>query len=340
MGASFKLMGKDFAETLIQTTSNPLIGLFIGILATSIVQSSSATTSIVVGMIAAGTLSLRGAIPIIMGANLGTTVTNIIVSMGHITRPTEFKRAFAGATVHDFFNILTVIIFLPLEYFTHYLEHSAIFLQELFSGIGGFKLLSPLKFIVKPVANQILNGIGLISTSELLIAGIGVFIAFAILFLSLSRLVKLMKQVMIGRVEKLLHNYLFVNAGRCFVCGIILTAIIQSSSVVTSLVVPLVGAGILTIEQIFPYTLGANIGTTVTAMMASFVTQNPTAISAAFVHLLFNISGMLVWYPLRRVPIGIAKWFGNIAAKRRYLAVVYVAVVFYVVPICLALLTR
>ena len=93
MGDALKLFGKDFAERLITSTSNPIVGLFIGILATSIIQSSSTTTSILVALVGAGSLSEINAIPILMGANIGTTVTNTLVSMAHITRGQEFKRA-------------------------------------------------------------------------------------------------------------------------------------------------------------------------------------------------------------------------------------------------------
>ena len=79
-------MGEDFAKNIISTTSNPFVALFIGILSTTIFQSSSTTTSLIVGMVSAGALTLNGAIPMIMGANIGTTVTNTIVSIGHINR--------------------------------------------------------------------------------------------------------------------------------------------------------------------------------------------------------------------------------------------------------------
>ena len=96
IGLAFKLFGKEFAQTLIETTTHPFVGLFIGLLATSLVQSSSTTTSMTVGMVAAGALTIEGAIPIIMGANIGTTVTNTLVSLAHFTRPQEFRRAFSG----------------------------------------------------------------------------------------------------------------------------------------------------------------------------------------------------------------------------------------------------
>ena len=340
MSSSFKMLGSGFAEGLFTLTSNPIIGLFIGILATSIVQSSSCTTSVVVGMVAAGVVPLRGAVPIIMGANIGTTVTNIIVSLAHITRPTEFKRAFAGAIVHDIFNLLSVIVLLPLESWTHYLEHGGVLLANIFSDIGGFKVASPLKIIVSPLAKYILSIFGGLIANHTLAGLLSLALALIVLFLSLVQIVKLMRRIVIGKVERLIHGYLFANALRSMVLGLIITAIIQSSSVVTSLAVPLVGAGILSIEQVFPYTLGANIGTTVTALLASLITQSPIAIAAAFVHLLFNLSGTAIWYPLRRVPITIAKKISNFVNKKRYLALVYLVIVFYGFPLLLIFLTQ
>ena len=98
LGSSFKLIGGNFAEQLLATAQNPFLGLFIGILATSIIQSSSTVTSIAVGLAAGGALDLQTAIPIIMGSNVGTTVTNTIVAAGHINRPDDFRRAFSAAT--------------------------------------------------------------------------------------------------------------------------------------------------------------------------------------------------------------------------------------------------
>ncbi len=344
LGAAFKLFGKGFAESVLRTTSHPLIGLFLGILATSVVQSSSATTSIVVGMVAASTnaLPLSNAVPIIMGANIGTTVTNTIVAIGHITRPQEFRRAFAGATVHDFFNFLSVLVFLPLELTTHYLEKSAVALQKLFVNVGGLKFVSPLKMIVKPAVHFIRDSVLDLGIGKTAAAVICLIIALVLLFLALARIVQLMRSLIIGKVEALIHDYLFQNAFRSFIFGLLLTAFVQSSSMVTSLAVPLVGAGILSLEQVFPYTVGANIGTTFTAIMASFVTANPAAIATAFVHLLFNISGTILWLvlPLRKVPITLAKKLGELAYRKRSLAIAYVITVFYGVPLILYFLTK
>ena len=115
LGGSFKMMGKDFAIGLLGVTSKPIVALFSGMLATVLVQSSSVTTSIIVGLVASGTLPMNGAIPMIMGANLGTSVTNSIVSLGYMKNQANFRIAFAAATIHDLFNFLTVLVMLPLE---------------------------------------------------------------------------------------------------------------------------------------------------------------------------------------------------------------------------------
>lgn len=84
---SFAFLGEGFARRLVETTDNPFVGSFVGILATSIVQSSSTVTSITVGFVAGGALPVTSAIPIIMiimGSNMGTSVTNAIVAAGQI----------------------------------------------------------------------------------------------------------------------------------------------------------------------------------------------------------------------------------------------------------------
>ncbi len=309
MSTAFTLAGTGFAQRLLSTASDPIAGLLIGFLTTSIVQSSSSTTSIVVGLCAAGTLPLRLAVPIIMGANIGTTVTATIISFGHITRPKEFEKAFSAATVHDFFNILAVVVILPIELFFHPVERMAVFLEQLFAGIGGLHLTSPLKAILTPLSDLIS---GLIPWAVPLLA-----IALFGLFFSLTRMVKIMRQAVLARVETLFNRILFRNDTASFTLGMILTAIVQSSSATTSLMVPLVGTGVLSVRKIFPYTLGANVGTTITAILASLATGKPEAIMVAFAHLSFNLLGICIWYPLRIIPLWLARKAGHLAAHSR-----------------------
>ena len=199
---AFKGFGKEFAERLITTTSNPFVGLLIGILATSIIQSSSTTTSMVVAFVAAGTLTVGGAVPIIMGANIGTTVTNTLVALGHITRKEEFKRALSGSTMHDFFNILTVIILFPIEMSTHYLEKAGTFLSSAFCDMGGISFTSPIKVVVKPAVNFIHNIVETyLNLSEHMISIAMLIIAILLLFASLYNITKVMRSLVIQKAD-------------------------------------------------------------------------------------------------------------------------------------------
>jgi len=333
MGASFKFFGKNFAETLLVTTSSPLVGLFIGILSTSIVQSSSTTTSITVGLVAAGGIDVMHAIPIIMGANIGTSVTNTLVSVGHISRPAEFRRAFAAATVHDFFNLISVLIMFPLQLTTNFLGRASSSLATQFASVGGLKLLNPLKTIVKPAVHGIEH-----ATHE---SGTLMLIASLILlFLALRYIVVILRSLVIGKVETFFNETLFKNAARAMLLGLVLTVMVQSSSITTSLVVPLAGAGILTLRQVFPMTLGANVGTTVTAILASLVTSDPAAVTVAFAHLLFNVFGIIIIWPMRRVPLFLAETLAGWSIRSKIVPIVYILVIFYMIPLILISLTR
>jgi len=344
MSHAFKGFGEGFAETLIATTSNPFVGLFIGILATSLIQSSSTTTSMVVAFVAAGAISIRNAVPIIMGANIGTTVTNTLVALGHITRKEEFKRAFSGATLHDFFNILTVIILFPLEMATHYLERAGTFLASTFCDIGYLKFTSPIKFIVKPAVHFIDNLVSLAmpSASGTVLYITMLIVAFFLLFGSLYGIVRIMKSLVAKKADMILGKIIGQNVVLAMFMGMLFTSIVQSSSITTSILVPLVATGILQIEHSFPIVLGANVGTTVTAILAS-LTGNVAGVTIAFVHLVFNVTGIFIIYPLKRlrvIPLKAARFVAEKFAEHKIFAVVYVLSVFYMLPLAVIFLSK
>jgi len=326
LGAALKFFGKDFVENIISATEHPMIGLFIGILSTSVVQSSSTTTSIVVALVGGNILSISNAIPIILGANIGTSITNTLISLGHIARRIEFSRASAAAVVHDFFNILTVIIIFPIQYYTNFLGISAKFVATIFEGMGGLKFSSPIKLIVNPLIEltiKITNGSGIIM----------VIIALVCILLVLRFFSKIVKTLVVHKAEVFFSNYIFRTYSLSLLFGMILTAIVQSSSITTSLIVPLAGAGILTLNQIYPYTLGTNMGTTITAILASFSTGNIAAVTIAFSHLLFNIFGIAIFTPLKNIPIFFAVKYSDIVKNHRIAAIIFILTTFFIIPI-------
>jgi len=458
MGSSFKCLGGRGAGDLFQVTDNPIAGLMVGILATVLVQSSSTSTSIVVGLVGAGQISVRNAVPIIMGANIGTSVTNTIVSMSQMGDRKELERAFAGATVHDMFNFLTVLVLLPLELVVGAIQGeggpiywTAVGLTDAFMGSGGTDatFTSPTKAIVGPVGKLILKtnkdlikalsyglpaelalpagaqppggceAAGLpadcgsgsfmclasgvakswkkvdkkafaalpscegfvaagsgsaplelcagqatsgtcylaaqaseffeseVQGGKILKAGalaelgdvgggiFGLVLSLVLLCGALFFLVKLLEALLMGPARRVIARAVHMNDYLAMMVGAGLTFLVQSSSVVTSVLTPLCGIGILPIEKMLPMTLGANVGTTLTAMLAAVSLLQANTISIALCHLFFNVYGILIWFPapvMRKVPLTAALTLGLYASFYRFVPVLYVFVAFVILP--------
>eukprot|EP00057_Strongylocentrotus_purpuratus_P011461 XP_011665935.1 PREDICTED: sodium-dependent phosphate transport protein 2C isoform X2 [Strongylocentrotus purpuratus] len=473
MSSAFRLLGgKEAGEVFSQNDllNNPVCGLMIGILATVLVQSSSTSTSIVVSIVAAGILPVRPAIFIIMGANIGTSVTNTIVSMAQSGNRSEFRRAFGGAVVHDMFNWLSVICLLPLEYATGYLYR----LTNLI--VASFKIetkkgakLELLKVLTKPFSLRIIQidskKISQIATGELeaenqsllkvwckteevpqivnqtanayianttaypptyttgwggwggwgnvfntsgtdtgfnktttgypvwwdatgtstppsgnpttdasgqitqmvkinvekchfifnntglsdrAIGGILLVIALVMLCSCLVMMVKALNSLLKGRVAGIIRKTLnadfpgpfrHLTGYAAILVGAGITFLVQSSSVFTSALTPLVGVGVITLDRMYPLTLGSNIGTTATGLLAAMASSGDkleNSIQIALCHLFFNISGILLWYPIpimRNIPIMLAKKLGNTTAKYRWFAIMYLILMFFFLPL-------
>jgi len=345
MGAAFKGFGKDFAVALISTTSNPFIALFIGVFCTSLVQSSSTTTSIVVGMVGSGVLTVGNAIPIIMGANIGTAVTNTMVALGHVGRREEFKRAIAGATVHDFFNLLCVAILFPLELMFGFLQKTAMWLSAIFVGVeSGGTFNSPVKAVTKPLINLVKHlFIDTFQIEHTLAYILMLVLALTVIFIALYFIVKIMKSMIMGKAEMVFDNVLGQNALIAFGAGLLFTIVVQSSSITTSLMVPMVAAGMVQLEMLLPIVLGANIGTTITALLASLAVGNVAAISIAFVHILFNFIGVVFISQVslfRQIPLKLARGLGELAYHKRRYAFVYVIGLYFIVPATLIFVSK
>ena len=346
LGSGFRLLGEDLIQGFFTTTENPFMGLLLGVLATTLVQSSSVTTAMIVGMVAApeNALPLINAVPMVMGANIGTTVTCTIVALGHLGHREEFERAFPIAICHDIFNYLAVLILLPLEMTTGFLQSVAVWCTGFLGGVGGVVYQSPLRSALSlGLAPVLATGEALLNSQAnravFLIAVSGIFIVAA-----LSFIVKVMRDTVQTRVERVVNKALGFNAVLSMLVGAVVTVMVQSSSITTSLLVPLGGAGLLKVDRAFPVTIGANIGTTVTGFLAALAVSGPNAtagLQIALVHLLFNLSGTLLLYPIktiRNIPLNLSRSATQLAVRSRLLTLVCVALLFYGLPtICIAL---
>ena len=344
LGAGLRALGGGVLDSFFQATENPFIGLMVGILATTLMQSSSVTTSMIVGLVAApvNPIPVANAIPMIMGANIGTTITNTLASLAHMGRKEEFRRAFSVATVHDFFNYIAVLVLLPLELLTGFLRTSATWLSDALSGLGGADYDSPIKGAISAGSVPIEALLRAVFPTERSMAIAYIAISALLIFVTLISIVKVMRSSMQSRMEALVSRALAKNAWIAITVGVVATVMVQSSSITTSLMVPLAGAGVLTLRQAFPVTLGANLGTTVTALLAALAATDVNAqagLTIALVHMLFNVSGIVIIYPfepIRRIPLLLARTLADVAVRSKGWAIVYVVGLFYVVPMLFA----
>lgn len=335
--AGIKGFGSDFTDALFDGVSNPLAGLFVGVLGTVLVQSSSVTTATIVGLVAAGTLSVDAAVPMIMGANIGTTVTNTIVSLAHLRRSNEFTLAFTAATMHDFFNVMVVAILLPLELITGFLSSTARSITEFLSGgsLGG-SFDSPIKGAVKWLAGHIESFIELFFSNDNVLATIFLVVGIGLIIFTLTFITKNMKTLVAARIENSINAALARSGLIGMLVGVVVTISVQSSSITTSILIPIVASGVLTVRNAYPITLGANVGTTITALLAALGAGAVDGLTIAIVHTLFNVLGIVLIYPwqkLRYIPVTLATGLAELAVNRRPLALAYVGTVFVALPI-------
>jgi sodium-dependent phosphate cotransporter len=346
LGGGFELLGADTVQRFFAATSNPFVGLSIGILATALVQSSSVTTSMSVALVAApeDPLPIANAVPMIMGANIGTTVTAKLVSLGHIGNRIEFRRAFAASGCHDCFNLLTVALLLPLELTAGYLERLSALVAGIVPRHTGGELPNPIKaasnFVLEPVEQTVLA----LSPTQAIGAAVMIIIAAGLLLGSLVGLVKTLRALAAGRLEAYVARALDEKPLTGMAVGGVATAMVQSSSITTSLLVPFASSGIIKLEQAFPIALGANVGTTVTALIASMAAPAQTfhlAVQISLVHLFFNVTGILLIYPLRpvrQVPLRMARTMADFAVRSKLFVIAAIFLVFFGLPGALTLL--
>jgi sodium-dependent phosphate cotransporter len=331
-----KTLGSETAGGLFDGITNPLAALFVGILATVLVQSSSVTTATIVGLVAAGQLPMETAVYMVMGANIGTSVTNTVVSLAHARKSDEFKLAFSAATMHDFFNLIAVAIFLPLEVATGFLLKTATWITDLLPIGADATFESPIKGAVKWGATIVETLLEKITDNTTALGVSFIVVGIAIIFVTLMFITKNMKILIAARIETSINVALAKTGLVGMGVGVLVTIAVQSSSITTSILVPLVASGILLVRNAYPITLGANIGTTVTALLAALATGTASGMTIAVVHLLFNVLGILLVYPIpkvRYIPVVLAEKLSGVAANKKWLAVAYVGITFVAVPV-------
>lgn len=393
LSQAFNLTSYHYAGHFIRTSGflqNPLIGLMVGIITTVVFQSSGAVTSVLVTIVGSGVLNVRQSIPIIMGANLGTSVTNTVVSLIVYRKKENFEIAMTAGIVHDMYNMMSVVFMLPIELLLHPLEYTSIWMLNLFgtsshTEIGELQFLS---YLVKPLVDVVImidkektsnldpnvivpSNISLVKRccnserrgneticnecfslfskldfSDNVVCILLLVIAMVTLFTCLIFVVRVTKSLLGGKllnwVAKLARQeYKFpysMFVGYIFILvGMIITIILHSSGVFTSMLVPLAGGDVLNLMQIYELTLGSNVGTTTTGILAALSAQSKyplQTLQVALCHFIFNVAGILMFYsfPHTTLPIWASKRFGTLSAKSMWFSIGYLVIVFLVAP--------
>ncbi|MFP4311855.1 MAG: Na/Pi symporter [Nitriliruptoraceae bacterium] len=330
-------LGEGFTSGLLDRVENPLAGLFAGVLFTVLVQSSSVSTATIVGLVGAGTLPLELAVPMIMGANIGTTVTNTLAALGNIRRPGQFRLSFAAATMHDLFNLLAVAILLPIELLTGLLTRAAVALTEMLRTTEVSELgRSPVRSAVKAPIDLMTGVLDGDRVGEPVAAVLLLVLGLASIFVALGLITRNMRQLVAGGVERAMNSLIGSGGGSIgILVGILVTVAVQSSSITTSILIPMVAAGVLSLPNAYSVTLGANVGTTITALLASLAVLRPEGLTIALVHTLFNVTAIALLYPvprIRTIPVRLAVRLATVASERRSLVFTYVFGLFVAVP--------
>ncbi|MDF1795480.1 MAG: Na/Pi symporter [Coxiellaceae bacterium] len=424
LGTGMKILGGRDSAKMFDFVDNPFSGVMVGILATVLLQSSSTSTSLFIAAVGAGEMSVQNAISAIMGANIGTTVTNTLVALfsakgdkASVTRvampapadskesaesaqaphlPTgqqpigwlkraglcckrgskmtesqqaERRRSFSCATIHDLFNIGTVTVLLPFQWGFDFLGELTAWMignpkpcegtcepwknpltEKIIDDVAKY-IAQADKKVLKAIAkndcsgadsicdNPLLKGgwlkeLGASDTTAGLVCTIG---SVVILYFCLYFLVKNLKNVLKGGLAKGLKKALSFHPLVTMLIGTGITVAVQSSSVTTSAMMPLCAGGIVSLEEMFPLTLGANMGTTVTGLLAAYAaTSHPKqALQVALAHVAFNVIGTLLAYPIKPVRKKLldgARGLGNMAAKHRLFPAAYAVGTFIAAP--------
>jgi solute carrier family 34 (sodium-dependent phosphate cotransporter) len=336
MIVSFHHLDNGPARQMLAATSNPFTALFIGLLITAIIQSSSTTTALAVALVASQTISLENAVPLIMGANIGTTITACIVSLAFINQKKEFRRAVAAASYHCFFNLVTAFILFPLEYNYQLLSRLSLAIGGYFTNPGSetASYVSPstmFDLVTDPVARAIGSPV------------LSIALSFLLLFFSILLFRKYISRQLQTDSPEWFGRFFFERPLKSFLWGLVTTAAIRSSTITSSVVVTIVAKKIAPLKQAAAFILGANVGTTVTALIAAALGHSTGAISIALAHFLFNLTGVLVFFPLPvlfKGSVELSRLMGRLTSRYRLVGLIFVVLTFFIIPFILIQLSQ
>jgi len=354
--SGFKLIFAEWQKGIlgmITDSTAPVTGLAIGILSTALVQSSSAVVAATMvsmsGMVASGLPmvdAMRFGVPMVLGANIGTTVTNTIVIFGVRRGMTvnEFGDTIPGVIVDDVYEALTISLFFILEMTTGFISNTTLRIGEFLSTSVGLEeaLASFDKTIidiiikepfVKPLKNLV---VGLAGQR---VGGVVLFVFwFLVIIFSMGLITKGLENLIQTDWEDKIKAA-FSSPARSFFTGFSITWLVGSSSIGTSLMVPFLATKVVDLKKAYPYLCGCNMGTTVDlSQIYGYIAGGLVGVMLGSAHVMLNIIALLLWLvsPLRFVPVRVSEWIGERIQANENAAfnlVIWVVVIFFLLPI-------
>ncbi|MDO5511692.1 Na/Pi symporter [Corynebacterium sp.] len=332
-------LGSPSVSRLFDLATNPVIGLLIGIVATAALQSSTAVTALTVTAVGTGGVSVTVAIPVILGANLGTTITAMIVSFGYLGHRRSFERAFTSASLHTWFNAIFILVFFvlemafqPLQRFTSLVSDSVVGDAATDTGRELASLFAPL---IDAVGVQ--GALGTLLPPRA--AAVMAIIAGTLIILGAIRLINALLSVLTAATTRtLLERSSGASDALGVLSGALVTMAVNASSVTVSSLLPFTVARTLKMREALAIILGANVGTTLMSLLAALAVPGPMgalAVQAALVHVSFNVVSTLlviILPPLREWIIRLAVASGRVAARGYSVAAAAMAVGYFIAP--------
>lgn len=322
-------MGESLAEKILLLIKDTTSGVFAGWITTAVLHSSGAFDSIIVAFVSSGVIPLSLAVATIIGAELGTTVTPLLVSViGHVRNKVQLSASFNVTMVHFLYNLLTLLIFYPVELFFGVFTKIALMGSNIFVKAAWLDYVPSFLDIATPWVPILLGVIP---------AWVGLILGGVSLVVSLWGLERFTTALFSMPKSWNLIRATFAKPLRAFIAGFLFTVLVPSTTVMVSVLVPLAASGVISAEYyILPYILGANIGTVFDVMIAALATGNPVSLGVWLVHLTINVVGTLIFLPLLRPFSRLVRWSSEIVTRSPKRTIMFM-VIFHAVPLIVVL---
>ena len=324
-------LAPNIKSFLIQTLT-PIKAISTGWFTTSIVQSSGAIGSIAATFTGNNLITLQTAIYIMIGASLGTTITALIISLITAAKKRrDFRHGFEIGLSYSIYSALLVIIVFLLEYFLKFFSR----LSMLVASILGEKIsLLKIPNFVGIITSPIIDFLFKRNHKFILL-----ILGFVILIYTLKYLSNIIIIVLGGeqKARRFINKY-FKSKYKAYLIGVLITAIVFSSSITIGLLVPLAVSRLINLKKAIPFILGADLGTFTDVFLASIIIGKTSSLACAVAYSLFAVIGALIFLPNTNFLFKLTKYISKRLIHISRKKALYILIAFILIPLLIILI--